>query len=237
MNSISDDIVKEKYKEYLKKGYLEAFLGMNSGKTYEAKELHSIAEKSECHNTGWPIGVTLTRSEVAPYSTEDGIEAIIPSSSRSMFDYWSLKKKGDFYFVRTYEEDEMPTKSNKGKNILWMDMQIWRISELLLYCLNLGKELQLDFTNNIDIYISYNYLKDRVLACNNPRRLWLDSDLYICKSEIFEANVSRSLDYIKVNYKDLVFSMSSELASYFGRFNLERANCDEIVDEFLRSRV
>ena len=229
--------IREKYQEYLKKGYLEAFLGMSSNKTWRSRELHSIAEKAECHNTGWPIGVTLTRSDLAPYPVEDGIEAAIPSHDMGMFDYWSLKKNGDFYFIRTFQEDEKPTTTKSGKKILWFDTQIWRISEILLYCLNLGRELQLDFSNKVDVYISYNGLKDRVLSCNDPMRIWFDDELYICKAEKFEFQFSESLDYIKVNFKELIFNIASELSYYFGRFELDRGVCDSIVDQFLSSRI
>ena len=89
-----ENSIASNYKEYLKKGYLEAFLGMNSGKRWRSRDLHTIAEKAECHNTGWPIGVTLTRQDHAPYSVEDGIEAVIPSRFDKTFDYWSLKNNG-----------------------------------------------------------------------------------------------------------------------------------------------
>ena len=136
MSNTEKKSLSDKYKNYLSKGYIEAFLGMNSDRTFRAKELISIAEKAECHNTGWPIGVTLTRDDLAPYPVEDGIEAVIPSHSERMFDYWSLRNTGDFYFVRTFQEDEKPIITEAGKNIIWFDVQIWRISELLLYCLN-----------------------------------------------------------------------------------------------------
>ncbi len=232
-----ENIIREKYQEYFKKGYLEVFLGMKSDKTWRPRELHSIAEKAECHNTGWPIGVTLTKANLAPDTVEDGIETVIPSHDIAMFDYWSLKKNGDFYFIRTFQEDEKPTTTKSAKKILWFDIQIWRISEILLYCLNLGRELQLDFSNKVDVYISYNGLKDRVLSCNDPIRFWIDHEWYICKAEKFEFQFSESLDYIKVNFKELIFNIASELTYYFGKFELNRGVCDSIVDKFLSSRV
>lgn len=237
MNHKDENIILEKYKDYLKKGYLEAFLGMNSEKTWKPRDLHSIAEKVESHNTGWPIGVTLTKSDLAPYSIEDGIEAVISSHDMAMFDYWSLKKNGDFYFLRTFQEDEKPTLTKNGKKILWFDIQIWRISEILLYCTKLGSELELDFSRKVDMYISYNGLRDRILSCNDPMRFWFDDEWHICKTDKFEYQFSESLDYIKVNFNELIFNIASDLAYYFGRFELNRGVCNSIVDKFLSSRV
>lgn len=229
--------ISKKIDDYLQKGYLEAFLGMNTEKVRSAKELFSVAEKAECHNTGWPIGVTLTRQELAPYPTSNGIEAVIKSSDFNAFDYWSLKKNGDFYFIRTFEEDNEQSTSKSGKKLLWLDTRIWRISELLLYCLNLGRELELDFSKKVDISIVHNLLKDRVLSCNDPMRFWIHDDFNICKTKNHRFQMSESLDYIKINFKDLIFKISSDLMYYFGQFDLDRKVCDDIVDKFLKSRV
>lgn len=226
----------EKYKDYLTRGYLEVFLSMNSEKAFKARELFSIAEKAECRNTGWPIGVTLTRDEVAPYQTEDGIEAVIPGTLERSFDYWSINRNGDFYFIRTYQEDEKPSITKSGKSILWFDVHIWRISEILLYCLNLARELQIDFSKKIDVYISYHGLKDRVLSCNDPMGFWFDDETYFSRADTFEYQISDSVDYIKVNYKDLIYNIASELAYFFNRFELNRSVCDSIVDKFLSTK-
>ncbi len=237
MTDIEENSIRERYKEYLQKGYLEVFLGMNSDNTWKPKELHAIAEKAESHNTGWPIGVTLTKSDLAPYTVEDGIEAVIPSYDMSMFDYWSLKKNGDFYFLRTFQEDGKPTLTKNGKTILWFDIQIWRISEILLYCTKLGSELNLDFSKKIDIYISYNGLKDRILSCNDSMRFWFNDEQYVCKADKFENQFSESLDYIKINFKELIYNIASDMVYCFGRFELNKGVCDSIVDKFLGSKI
>jgi len=229
-----EKVLLEKYKE-LNMGYLKAFLCMNLGKTLGIKELLPIAEKSQCHNTGWPIGVVLTKEDHAPYPIENGVEAVI--SGWTGFDYWFLEKNGNFYFIRKFEEDKEPTKTKTGKNVLWFDIQIWRVGEVLLYCLNLGRELQLDFSKKVDVDITYKGLKDRVLSCNNRNRAWFHDDLYFSRVEEFNFHFSESLDYIKLNFKELVFNIISELTYYFNKFNLERRICDDIVDEFLNSKV
>lgn len=226
----------ERFKDYLAQGYIEVFLSMNSVKTFSGKELFSIAEKAECHNTGWPIGVTLTRQEVAPYQTENGIEAVIPGLSDRSFDYWSISRSGDFYFIRTYQEDEKPVVTNAGNRILWFGVHIWRISEILQYCLNLASELQIDFSKEITVFVAYHGLKNRVLSCNDPMRFWFKDETYLSKTDKFEYQFSESIDYIKINYKDLISNIASELAYFFNRFELNRGVCNSIVDKFLGAR-
>jgi len=230
--------MKSQYSKFLKSGYMEVFLGMNTDSTWGVQELLKFAENAECHNTGWPVGVSLTKPELAPYATEKGIEVVIPGTpTMPLFDYWSLKKNGDFYFIRTYQEDEQQTMTNTGKNVFWFDTQIWRVSEILLYCLNLSKELQLNFSNKVDIFVNYYGLDSRVLSCNDPMRFWRDDDMYLCKSAKFEKHISLSTDTLKLDYKETIYDVFKELLFYFGQFPLNKEVCDSIVDNFLKARV
>ncbi len=227
---------KERAKQLLGQGYLEVFFDFHSENRFSAKELFTMAEKAECHNTGWPIGVTLTKPDLAPFATDEGIEAFILSRSDASFDYWSIKKNGNFYFIRTHGEDTKPTKSTKGNSVLWLDTRIWRIAEVFLYCQKLGNELKLNATNKIDIIIIHTGLKGRTLVCGDPMRIWFD-DEYFCKSEKHQFRVAESLDFIKLNYKELIFKLCSDLFYFFSQCDLNRGICDGIVDDFLKSRV
>ena len=236
MTELSKEEKETKVKTLLQKGYIEAFFDFHSENKISAKDLHSVAEKAECHNTGWPIGVTLTRTDGAPYSINNGIEADIISRYDNSYDFWAINKNGNFYFVRTYQEDEKPIITKKGNAILWFDIRIWRIAELFLYCLRLGKELGIDPSVKIDIAISHFGIKDRVLSCWNQMIMWFDDDNYICKTEPHEFRLSESLDYINLNYKELVHKAVSDLLFYFSKFEISRGDCDQTVDSFLKAR-
>ena len=103
--------------------------------------------------------------------------------------------------------------------------------------MNLGRELGVDFSNKIDFYLSYNGLKDRILSCNDPNRLWFHDERYVCKADKFEYQLAESPDYIKVNYKDVIFDVGNELSYYFSRFELDRSVSDSIIDKFLKYRT
>ena len=56
-------------------------------RNWSQRELSEAAQKAACHNTGWPMGVVLTRPEVAPKPLKDGIR--VASLNRIM--HWQRK--------------------------------------------------------------------------------------------------------------------------------------------------
>src|SRR5215467_11087445 len=105
-------------------------------------ELLLAAQKSVCRNTGWPIGVVLTGPELSPKPVSDGIRAVIRTKTLiDRFDFWSLDRRGYFYFLRQFEEDS-DNRVEPGTT-LYFDTRIWRIAEALLHCANLYRALDL----------------------------------------------------------------------------------------------
>ena len=76
--------------------------------------LLEIARKSECHNTGWPIGVIMTKPEYKPVPLNEGIRAVIKhilvtidNIDIAEFDYWALNNRGHFFFIRGHEDGHL----------------------------------------------------------------------------------------------------------------------------------
>ena len=86
---------------------MEARFSLLTGKPSAGPhDLLRAAESAQVHAFGWPIGVVLTRDDAAPKPRADGIAAeIIATVGHSSYDYWALRRNGDFYLVHTLFED------------------------------------------------------------------------------------------------------------------------------------
>jgi len=198
------------------------------------KDLLRIAEAAECRNTGWPIGVTMTRPELAPRPVEDGIEAVLTQLDLGGADYWKLFRDGKFFFMRQLEEDERM--GLEPKKFLAVDTKIWRIAEGFLYLSRLGRELNLTPTSEVVIRFLHDGLKQRELTTSNSRRHI--SSGYICRgADKMETEIKTSLTNIHPSIKEYTHKVASELFQLFDFFSIQRTVCDGIVEEFLTSKV
>ena len=202
--------------------------------------LLEIARKSECHKTGWPIGVVLTKPEDKPVPLADGIRAVIKitglSDMRDSFDYWALNNRGHFFFVRSHDEDASTAQGTvrKGK-FLWFDVAIWRISEIFCFTSNLCVELNLKHSDKIKLDISYEGLKDRVLSVSD--RLRLIPTRSKCGENEYSKDLELKVADVMPKLKDNVYQVAIGLFGLFDFFKPDRPVVDSIVDEFLNSRT
>lgn len=195
--------------------------------------LLEIARKAECHNTGWPIGVVMTKPEYAPVSLADGIRAVINTGDE--FDYWAMNNRGHFFFIRSHQEDRSHQQELvKESSRLWFDVAIWRISEIFSYTSNLCTELNLKQSNKIRLTLSYIGLKGRVLSVAKPLRLL---GIYgKCMEDKYEGDLELLVADIMPKLKDHVYQIAIGLFGLFDFYKPDRAIVDSIVDEFLNAR-
>lgn len=193
--------------------------------------LLEIARKSERHNTGWPIGVVMTKPEYKPVPLTDGIRAIMNTGDG--FDYWALNRRGHFFFIRSHQEDTTEQSLTKGKKVLWFDVAIWRISEIISYTASLCVELNLRQSDKIKLILSYEGLKDRVLSVTEHLRLGVYGKSTVDK---YEENLELQVTDIMTKLKGHVYQIAVGLFELFDFFNPDRAVVDSIVDEFLNAR-
>jgi hypothetical protein len=129
-------------------------------------ELLSAAQKAQIHTFGWPIGIVLdNRIEFRPKSRTDGIWAEILIEESISYDYWALKSNGDFFLLQSLFED-----TRKPGNIFF-NTRIVRVTEALMYCHRLYKNLDLDDDVIVAIRIAHQGLKGRILSTSNPSRV------------------------------------------------------------------
>lgn len=200
--------------------------------------LLNIARKSECRNTGWPIGVVLEKPEYRPVSLADGIRAVIShvlitidKTEIRKFDYWALNNRGHFFFIRSHEDGYLQEKAG-GDRVLAYDVVIWRVSEILRYASNLCTELNLKESDKVELSLYYEGLKGRIL---------IDSGHYLppsvrtrpCVEDKFEKSIEFEMANIMPKLKDHVYEITSELFGLFDFSKLARTTVDKIVDDFL----
>ncbi len=200
----------------------------------DSATLLEIAEKSECHKTGWPIGVVLTKPEYKPLPLADGIRAVLNTGDG--FDYWALNNRGHFFFVRSHQEDASHAQElAKESKFLWFDIAIWRISEIISYTSNLCTELNLKQNDKIKLTLSYEGLKGRELAVANRLRLFPRHRK--CGEDEYKKDLELKVADIMSKLKDHVYQIAIGLFGLFDFFKPDKAIVDSIIDEFLNSRL
>jgi hypothetical protein len=105
---------------------MEVRFGLHSGLNKSQIELLSAVRASQISTFGWPIAVLLDRDEYRPRPFGDGIRAEI-ASIRPTFDYWAVRKNGDFYLLQSLFEDM------HERSALFFNTRIVRVTEALMF--------------------------------------------------------------------------------------------------------
>jgi hypothetical protein len=192
----------------------------------EHKELLRIAEQAQIHTTGWPIGVVLHGEEKRPKPTRSGIVARIVSGGGRDYDYWALRKDGQFYLLRA--------ESSRKNGAIGFDTKIVRIAEILLYCTQLYAGLGASTDARVYISIRHGGLKDYVLTSDCHRILL---DVYRSTEEEAFSEIDITLGEIKPKIVDLVEKVTKPFFSLFDFFTVPRETTEELVNDFVAGKI
>ena len=194
------------------------------------KKLLEAAERSQIHTFGWPIAVVMTRDKYRPRPYEEGIRAVIDAQSH--YDYWTLKKNGEFYYIGTLFED------TRRENSIFLDTRIVRITETLLRIGGLYRLLGLDENEIIEIVIKHIGLKNRRLSVASPRRMDIWDD-HICNVPEVQTKMSESIKNLdsRESLKQLVLKATNEITQMCDYFETKPEIVDPTVDAFLEGRI
>ncbi len=191
--------------------------------------LLDAARFSQIKAFGWPIGfVADQRPEFSPRPTAEGIVAEIPVTE-SMFgpsyDYWSLRKNGDFFILQSYFEDSIK------KDKLFFDTRITRLVETLLYCSRLYKRLNVNEKARVRFVCKFTGLKNRELASSNPSRPFMARSTI--ENEIRSEAVV-SLESVPLELLAIVKDLLDPLFIVFNFMKFSDPVYSQIVDGFLQ---
>jgi hypothetical protein len=199
--------------------------------SWTPQELNEAASRSTIRTFGWPIGVYLeNREEFRPRPRADGIAAEIAIEDRSSYDYWAIKRSGDFYSLSSLFED------HKTQGKFYVDTRVVRATEGLLYCARLYSRLGVDSSSKIQFSLRFTGLKDRVAAIISPYRAGLFQD-YRCTENEVGAEVSTSLQDIEANIVSLVKQLLSPVFILFDFLELSESIYEDIVNKFVQGKV
>lgn len=209
-------------------------------RTWSQRDLLSAAERAELPNTGWPIGLVIQRSDLAPAPTADGIEARLRRQGSNQWeDYWFLKKDASYYVARVFEEDhEAPSfGSSEGhpERSLWFDVRIWRIAEVILHSAVLYRELRVPPDEPYILAVNHHGLAGREFYASRPD--YVVRRGRTCRA--FEATWTREVtqDYVTSNLKSLVEDVTENLFVLFDFASVGQTAIHRLVDDFLHSKV
>ena len=130
-----------------------ALLGENLSKS--PSELVGAAEQAQIHASGWPFAVVLTKAAYAPRPTAEGIIAEIRIPGEPSYDYWALRRSGDFFLLRSLSEDRQQPEN------IWFDTRITQVTEALLYCSRLYSRLGVPPDGRLAVAIKHSGLQGR----------------------------------------------------------------------------
>jgi len=88
-------------------------------------DLLTAARNAQIDTFGWPLGIILDGTEYSPKPTTDGIVAEINLEDRESYDYWTIRKDGSFYLLKSLFEDRKP-------GYIFYDTRIIRITGRVL---------------------------------------------------------------------------------------------------------
>ncbi|MBC7490457.1 MAG: toll/interleukin-1 receptor domain-containing protein [Glaciimonas sp.] len=148
-------------------GAMELRFGLYSGLNKTQIELLNAVRASEIKTFGWPIGVLLeNRDEYKPRPFGDGIRAeiSIADDGDTSYDYWAVRKSGDFYLLQSFFEDK------RAKNALFFNTRIVRVTESLLFASRLYTTLGVAPDAKVSVRFTHTGLAGRMLKSASGNR-------------------------------------------------------------------
>lgn len=214
--------------------YMEASFGIAAPKSdYHQSVLLKAASDSVIRTFGWPIGVVLhTNDEYRPRPRADGIFAEVNLTQRESggsYDYWALRRNGDFYIRKSLFEDERDTTA------IFFNTRIVRNTELLLYALKLYEHLGVDPSTEFSIKLIYGGLNGRLLRSSAPNRVL--SRPYPCVEESITTSYNGKLQEVKEHLTDVVKQLTAPMLVLFDFFELNDSVYQQIVEDYVAGQV
>jgi len=221
------------------RGFMETKIYLLNSKLNISKTiLNDVSKKSQIHTFGWPIAVHIEREGCYPRPDAEGITAEIvineeylsraQEKQKFRYDYWSLKQDGSFYLLKSLFEDV------RKPNYLFFNTRTIRITELLMYVLNLYSKLEVNSDEPIIISIRHSGLKGRIMGAVGNRLIFGQR-----KSNEDEVNteIQTSLKEINEDMADIVFNFTTPLFEMFDFFSVDKNIIDDIVSNYRNGTI
>ena len=193
------------------------------------EELNDAAYKAPIHTFGWPIALYMAKEELRPRPRADGIVATIHSARKDSFDYWALRRNGDFYFLGSLFEDERRPQS------LFFDTRTVRVTEAFLYLLRLYGFLGIPRDQEVVVRITHDGLKGRHIDAASQNRDVFPKSTTVEDRSTTELRVS--LDNLEAELPKHVRAVVEPLFELFDFKRFSTDVIDGITLAFVEGRV
>ena len=152
-------------------GAMEVRMGLHAGLNKTQMELLNAVQASEIKTFGWPFAVTLqNREDSKPRPFGDGIRAEISIKERKSYDYWAVRKNGDFYAMQGYFEDQQG-----APDALFFNTRIVRLTEALMFAGRFYTALGATAEAKLSIRVTHRGLRGRTLKSVGGNRILFDT--------------------------------------------------------------
>jgi hypothetical protein len=216
-----------------RKAFMEVQFSVQDSKLKKHQtELLQAMERAVIHTFGWPIGIVMNTPDFKPRPTTDGIraEVAINESGRRSYDYWALRKEGDFYLLKSLSED-----TRGAEEEIFFDTRIVRITETLLFCARLYNILGTDAAEFISMRFTHGGIVGRRLTAANPARYMLRQ--YVSSSNDIATDIQTKLSQIESELVSVVKNVAEPLFVIFDFFELSDDVYEDIVNNFVAGRL
>jgi hypothetical protein len=210
--------------------YMEVIFALAQPKgNWTQKTLDEAVRAANIHTFGWPIAAHLTKEPYRPRPQADGIVAEIAAPDRSTYDYWRLRRNGDFYLLQSLFEDTREPKQ------IFFDTRIVRVAEALLFCARLYNRLGVDPTTTVGIKIAHAGFQGRSLMAASPNRMMIRGSPASDKHS--DAEVQTTLSSIDGRLVELVKEVCAPLFLLFDFSEFSDEIYGQIVNGFVNGKV
>ncbi len=215
-------------------GYIELMASLfPQQNTKSQAELLRAVRDSQIHTFGWPIGIVLDQAEYKPKPTAYGILTEISNTAsieRKTYDYWALRRNGDFFLLKSLFED---TWTSEKLNISF-NTRIARVAEALLFLARLHSRLGVDPASVLHVRLRHSGLRGRAMTATSNRRM---RDGRISHEDVIDSEICGSLLEIEAKLPEHVKALLDPAFTVFDYFEVSNQIYAEIVNNFVAGKV
>ena len=150
-------------------------------------------------------------------------------SPDSPYDYWALRRNGDFYLRKSLFEDTQDTTA------IFFNTRIVRNTELLMYALRLYDRLSIDPSTEFVLELRYGGLNGRVLRTSSRNRHMTGS--HTCSEDQITTDYNGSLQEVEASLTEVVKQLTAPMLGLFDFFELDDSIYQQIVEAYVDGRV
>jgi len=230
----SNRLNKEKENPFSNGFWQASFVLLSKPDITSLKDFLEKLRASKTGRTGWDIGWVPTRSGIAPYPYQGGIEVWLAEDGDEgpgHSDFWRAEPSGRFVLFRGYQEDETDFRErlNLKERIIDFSLFLWRTSEFLLYLESFSKQMSVGSSKAI-FKITWRGLKNQKIGYHKGFRSVYEN--YICHQDMVSSTyeITTCAD-IKKNLINDVYTITMPL---FEAFNFFLVTEEQIKDHIAK---